>query len=351
LVVDDNADLRSYLTDLLLPRYEVSAAADGLAALEAIRDRSPDLVVSDVMMPRLDGVGLVKALRADPKTVNLPVILLSARAGEEAAVQGTDSGSDDYLVKPFSARELLSRVATHLELARLRREWVVELERANRELDAFSYSVSHDLRAPLRAIDGFARALLGNHAGAFDDTASHYLDRIVSGAGRMATLIEALLHLARISRASITKGEVDLSTLAAEAVADLRTADPERNVTVEIEPGLVARGDRGLLGVVLSNLIGNAWKFTARIPRGRIEIGRHLGEPHAVVVRDNGAGFDMAYADRLFAPFQRFHDPNEFAGTGIGLATVQRVISRHGGRIWAEASPDWGAAFYFTLPP
>jgi len=351
LVVDDNADLRGYLTGLLSARYDVSVATDGQAALEAIRARRPDLVVSDVMMPRLDGIGLVQALRADPATLDLPVILLSARAGEDASVQGIDSGSDDYLVKPFSARELLARVGTHLQLARMRRELTGELERANRELDAFSYSVSHDLRAPLRAIDGFARALLRNHAAALDEGGRHYLDRIVSGVGRMSTLIDALLELARISRAAVSKTNVDLSALAGEVAADLRAAQPDRAVTVDIEPGLVARGDHRLLSVVLVNLIGNAWKFTARTAAARIEVARHFGEPHAFSVRDNGAGFDMAYAGRLFAPFQRFHAGSEFAGTGIGLATVQRVVTRHGGRIWAEAAPDRGAAFFFTLPP
>ena len=351
VVVDDNADLRTYLTGLLSPHYEVTAVGDGVEALAAIRARPPDLVVSDVMMPRLDGVGLVQALRADPATVSLPVILLSARAGEEAAVQGIDSGSDDYLVKPFSARELLARVRTHVELARLRRKWVTELERANRELDAFSYSVSHDLRAPLRAIDGFTSVLVTDHAAALNDEARGYLERVRRAVERMSGLIEALLELARISRATLTKGEVDLSALAGEVVADLRLAHPDREVIVDVAPGLRARGDRRLLTVVLVNLIGNAWKFTGRTPAARIEVARHADEAHAFVVRDNGAGFDMAHAARLFGPFQRFHQATEFAGTGVGLATVQRVVSRHGGRIWAESIPGCGAAFFFTLPP
>lgn len=351
LVVDDNADLRTYLTELLSPHYEVAAVGDGVDALAAIRNLPPDIVVSDVMMPRLDGAGLVQALRADPATVSLPVILLSARAGEEAAVQGIDSGADDYLVKPFSARELLARVRTHVELARMRRKWVAELEQANRELDAFSYSVSHDLRAPLRAIDGFTQALAESHAAALNDEARGYLDRVRKGVERMSALIEGLLELARLSRAALTKSDVDLSTLAAEVVSDLRLAHPERQVTVDIEPGLTARGDRRLLNVVLVNLLGNAWKFTARTPAARIEVARHPHEPHAFVVRDNGAGFDMPRATRLFTPFQRFHLATEFAGTGVGLATVQRVVTRHGGRIWAESAPERGAAFLFTLPP
>jgi len=351
LVVDDNADLRTYLTELLSSVYDVSTAGDGVEALEAIRARRPDIVVSDVMMPRLDGAGLVRALREEPATVSLPVILLSARAGEEAAVEGIDAGSDDYLVKPFSARELLARVRTHVELARLRRQWVDELERANRELDAFSYSVSHDLRAPLRAIDGFTRKVVADHAAALDGEARGYLERVTKAVARMSALIEALLELARISRATLKKDDVDLSALAADVVADLRAAHPERAVTFAVAPALTARGDRRLLSVVLVNLLGNAWKFTGHTDGPRIEFARHPAEPHGFVVRDNGAGFDAAHAARLFAPFQRFHQASEFAGTGVGLATVQRVVNRHGGRIWAESAPGQGAAFFFTLPP
>jgi signal transduction histidine kinase len=350
LVVDDNADLRTYLTGLLDGRYEVTAVGDGMAALEAIHRRRPDLVVSDVVMPRLDGVGLVRALRADPETVSLPIILLSARAGEEAAVAGIDSGSDDYLIKPFSARELLARVRTHLELARLRRSWIAELERANRELDAFSYSVSHDLRAPLRAIDGFSRALVEDCAPNLGAEGLGYLDRIVKAVGRMSALIDALLELGRISRAELHKTDVDLSALASEVADDLRRANPTDRVDVEIAPNLRARGDRRLLTVVLVNLLGNAWKFSSRHPEARISIASQPGAASTFVVRDNGAGFDRANAKRMFTPFQRFHDAREFAGTGIGLATVHRVVSRHGGRVWAESAVGQGAAFFFTLP-
>ena len=350
LVVDDNADLRTYLKELLSPHYDVTTAGDGVQALDSIRAHRPDIVISDVMMPRLDGAGLVRVLRGDPGTVSLPIILLSARAGEEAAVQGLDAGCDDYLAKPFSARELLARVHTHVELARMRREWVSELERANRELDAFSYSVSHDLRAPLRAIDGFTRKVVVDHATALDQDARGYLDRVRKAVARMTALIDALLELSRISRANLTKDDVDLSALAAEVAADLRAANPERDVTVDIAPDLTARGDRRLLSVVLVNLIGNAWKFTGRTDGAHIEVAHPADRPQTFVVRDNGAGFDAAHAARLFAPFQRFHQANDFAGTGVGLATVQRVVTRHGGRIWAESAPGAGASFYFTLP-
>jgi signal transduction histidine kinase len=350
LVVDDNPDLRSYLSALLTPGYDVELANHGLDALAAVAARMPDLVVSDVMMPGLDGFGLLRELRRRPETSSLPVVLLSARAGEESAIEGLHAGADDYLVKPFSARELLARVRTHVELARKRREWITQLETANRELDAFSYSVSHDLRAPLRTVDGFSRALAEDCADLLDPRARDYIERISAAVKRMNDLIEDLLELARISRASFDADVVDLSALAEEVVAELRRAQPTREVEVVIAPGLLARGDRRLLSVVFVNLLSNAWKFTAKRAQARIEFGRHAVDPPTFYVRDNGAGFEMAYARRLFAPFQRLHSPSEFEGTGVGLATVQRVLSRHQGRIWVEAAVGQGATFFFTLP-
>jgi signal transduction histidine kinase len=366
LVVDDNADLRRYIADLLAPAYEVRTAVDGVSALEEIKKEVPELVVSDVMMPRLDGFGLLRALRSRPETALLPVILLSARAGEESAVEGLDAGSDDYLIKPFSARELLARVGTHVKLARSRRQWIEELSRANRELDAFSYSVSHDLRAPLRAIDGFSRALSRDIGGVVDESAQHYLERIEKSVGRMGELIDALLELARISRLPLMRKSLDLAQMAREVLDDLRTQQPKRQVEVRVGADLKATGDERLLRVVLVNLLGNAFKFTSHTDPAVIEIGTMLPSflplsevtprdlsPNETVyfVRDNGAGFDMAYATRLFAPFQRLHGQKEFEGTGVGLATVRRVISRHHGKLWAHASLGQGATFFFTLAP
>ncbi len=351
LVVDDNPVLRGYIAGLLEPTYHVSTAIDGQAALEAGGGAMPDLVVSDVMMPRLDGFGLLRALRGSPATASLPVILLSARAGEESTVKGLDSGCDDYLVKPFSARELLARVRTHVELARTRRSFIEQLERANRELEAFSYSVSHDLRSPLRAIEGFSRALLEDCAPRLDDAGLEYVERICRNVQRMNVLIDALLGLSRVSRAPLSKDVVDLSALATSVVEELRRAHPAAMVAVDIAGGLQCRGDASLLRVVLVNLLGNAWKYTSRTAHPRIELGRDAAQPSTFFVRDNGAGFDMTYASRLFGAFQRLHSDREFEGTGVGLATVHRVIARHGGKVWAEAAVGKGATFFFSLPP
>ncbi len=230
-------------------------------------------------------------------------------------------------------------------------EATAKLLAVNKELESFSYSVSHDLRAPLRGMQGFSELLLKDYGPRLDDRARDYLNRIRAAGLRMGQLIDDLLRLSRISTAALEREQVDLTELARQVGGELRQQDPERDVTFAIAEGLCARGDRRLLEVVLENLLGNAWKFTGSHPSARIEVGRAAcdGQP-AFYVRDDGAGFDMAYAANLFGPFQRLHRSDEFEGSGIGLATVQRIIRRHGGEVWAESAPECGATFYFTLP-
>ena len=230
------------------------------------------------------------------------------------------------------------------------RRHTAQLEAANAELDAFAYSVSHDLRAPLRGIDGFSQALLEDYADRLDVTGKEYLARVRSASQRMATLIDDLLNLSRVTRHQMHVAAVDLSALARGIAADLQKGDPERRAEFIIAPGLQVQADPGLMRVVLQNLLDNAWKFTGKRPTARIEVGNATqdGRP-AYFVRDNGAGFDMTYVHKLFGAFQRLHGAQEFDGTGVGLATVQRVIHRHGGRVWAEGAVDGGATFYFTL--
>ena len=227
-----------------------------------------------------------------------------------------------------------------------------ELEAANQELKAFSYSVSHDLRAPLRAIDGFSRALLEDYAELIDATGKNYLQRVRSSAQHMGTLIDDMLKLARVTQAPLQPETVDLGSMAEAVVAQLRRQDPSRDVRVDIAPGMQAVGDPGLLQAMLENLLGNAWKYTGRTAAAQIVFDARQQNGETVFrVRDNGAGFDMQYADKLFGAFQRLHRRDDFEGTGVGLATVRRIVHRHGGRIWAEAEPDRGARFYFTLEP
>jgi len=224
------------------------------------------------------------------------------------------------------------------------------VEAANLELEAFSYSVAHDLRSPLRAIDGFSQALLEDYGPKLEGDGRDYLQRVRASAQHMAELIDDLLTLSRVTRAEMRRERVDVSDLARTIMARLQTVAPERRVEVVIPDGLAGSGDPGLLGVVLENLLGNAWKFTSKRKEARIEVGAtHQDGAKAFFVRDDGAGFDMAYASRLFGVFQRLHHVNEFEGTGIGLATVQRIVKRHGGRVWATGEIDRGATFYFTL--
>jgi light-regulated signal transduction histidine kinase (bacteriophytochrome) len=231
----------------------------------------------------------------------------------------------------------------------LRQKWARKLEEANRELEAFSYSVSHDLRAPIRSIEGFSKALFEEYGEGLEAEGRDYLDRIRAATRRMSQLIDDLLGLSRINRAPLQRQQMDISNLAQKIISEIRERQGERAVSINIERGLTAEVDPGLQAL-LENLLGNAWKFTAKRPQGRIDVGQEQhGEEIVFFVRDNGAGFDMAYAKMLFSPFQRFDSEAEFEGTGIGLATVQRIVSRHGGRVWADAAADRGATFFFTL--
>lgn len=223
-------------------------------------------------------------------------------------------------------------------------------EAANRELEAFSYSVAHDLRAPLRSIDGFSQALLEDCADRLDEEGKVYLGYVRESAQQMAQLIDDLLSLSRVTRAELHRSRVDLAAIARAALAHLQRDQTDRTVDLVIPGEMAVLGDAGLLKVVLENLLGNAWKFTRKCSRARIEFGRMPQEGQPVYfIRDNGAGFDMAYAEKLFAVFQRLHRVSEFEGTGIGLAIVLRIIRRHGGRVWAEGEVGSGATFYFTL--
>jgi PAS domain S-box-containing protein len=231
----------------------------------------------------------------------------------------------------------------------LRRK-TVELEVLNKELEAFSYSVSHDLRAPLRSIDGFSKALLDDYIEVLDAEGRDYLQRVRKATKRMAEIIDELLALSRVTRTEMHREKVDLSKMVQEVLTELQESQPERQVDLIVAPELVADGDPRLLNLVFDNLLGNAWKFTGNKSNAKIEFGvTWKGIDRVFFVRDNGAGFNMEYANKLFGAFQRLHSPEEFPGVGVGLATVKRIINRHGGRVWAEAEVGKGATFYFTL--
>jgi PAS domain S-box-containing protein len=609
IIADDNADMRHYLAQLLSERYNVQTVPDGQVALTAARERHPDLVLSDVMMPILDGFGLVRELRADTELKTIPIILLSARAGEESRVEGLQQGADDYLIKPFSARELIARVGAHLEMARTRREaaeqirqseerlrvtyehapvgiceidlegrfinvnprfcditgysreellhkkfqditypddlqadedkylrpqaeklpfhtmekryihkdghtvWILltravvrddqgrpsfeikiiqdiserkraeeelreseerfralfeniqdtviltdpsdegrilsankaacrmfgypeeeflqlnrkamfssdeihleealktregegqtfstlaykrkdgstffgelisaqfndkdrkkravstirditerqkaedelrryaeQLTAANKELESFSYSVSHDLRAPVRTMISFSNILMEDFADKLDKEVIDYLVRIKKSGEKMNELIDDMLSLSKITRQDMDYRDVDVSALANSILNEFKETNPDRTISISISADLHVRADEKLLKLALQNLLRNAWKFTCKVQEPRIEFGSFEKDGQQVYyIKDNGAGFDMKHAAKLFEPFKRLHSESEFSGTGIGLAIVDRVFRRHGGKVWAEGEPGMGATFFFTL--
>jgi light-regulated signal transduction histidine kinase (bacteriophytochrome) len=379
MVVDDDPSYLEALEDVLLAAgYDVVTAGSGEKALARLPEERVDGILLDMRMPGLSGRETCQKIRATQGLHDVPILLLTALDDRRSLIEGLEAGADDYLAKNSPFEVLHARLRAQMrrrqmeeqtlrlreemlgaqleaaearaaqELAETRAALVDELERKNRELEAFSYSVSHDLRAPLRTIDGFSQALAEDYGPSLDDRARDYIGRVRAGAQRMSSLIDDLLRLSRVSRAELRRRPVDLSSTARTVVAELRQADPERDVTVSIPDNLMVEADANLLRVLLENLIGNAWKFTTRVA-ARIEVGR--GPDGAFFVRDNGAGFDMTYVDRLFAPFQRLHTEEDFPGTGIGLATARRIVDRHGGRIWADGTPGGGATISFTLPP
>jgi signal transduction histidine kinase len=263
-------------------------------------------------------------------------------------LQAAKQGAEREAAERRRIEEEVKRLNTELELRV--RERTAQLEYTNGELEAFCYTVSHDLRAPLRAIDGFSQALLEDFPRDVPEEAQRYLGRIRSATQRMGQLIEDLLNLSRVSRIELARREIDVGEIARQVATDLHVRNPARAVEIVVWDDLPASADPRLLRAALENLMGNAWKFTGKTERPRVEVGalRENGRS-TFFVKDNGAGFDMAYASKLFGAFQRLHSEREYAGTGIGLATVQRIVHRHGGRIWAEAKPGKGAVFFFTL--
>ena len=376
LLVDDQpANLLALEAMLQGLGQNLMQAQSGREALKWLLTHDFAVILLDVKMPEMDGFETAQLIRQRERSRHTPILFLTAADSAEAqAVRGYEVGAVDYLVKPVVPEFVRSKVAVFvelakktellrrqaellarseqaaLELAETRAELVRDLEHKNRELESFSYAVSHDLRAPLRRIGSFSRAVLDTHSDRLDEAGRRYLTRVREASEQMSQLIDDVLYLSRVTRAELREQEVDLSELATMTLGRLQEADPGRSVEVKVRPGVVVDGDARLLRIAMENLLENAWKFTARQAEPRIEFGVSTisGEP-TYFIRDNGAGFDMTYAGRLFGPFQRLHPQHEFPGSGIGLATVQRIIHRHGGRVWAEGLVGQGATFQFTL--
>lgn len=380
LVVEDESGMRTTLVaNLEEAGYRVTACNREKDATEYVQRDAPDVVIADLRLPDGSGLEILESLKEFKPEASF--ILVTGYASLETAVAALNQGAYAYITKPFNMDEVHATIRNAIrqqrlllenqrlvenlqltnknladEVAERKRteealaERTVALEAANEELEAFSYSVSHDLRAPLRSIDGFSQALLEDYVNKLDEQGKDYLTRIRSASQRMGQLIDDLLNLSHVTRTEMHQEPVNLSALAKSIAAELKLRDPDRHVAFAIQQGLKAEGDLRLLRVVLENLFGNSWKFTSKHSRARIEFGVMRQENNPVFfVRDDGAGFDIAFQAKLFGPFQRLHTQREFKGTGIGLATVQRIIRRHGGRIWAEGEVEKGATFYFTL--
>ncbi len=418
LIVDDKPE-NLYLLRVLLGSkgYEVTEASNGKEALERARETPPGLIISDILMPVMDGFALCRAWKEDARLTPIPFIFYTATYTEPKDEKFALSlGADRFLVKPQEGSILLGEVESALltgglagkrshhatatspevraevseqdfyrqynarlvnkledkleEIAQKNRALAAreqslceantrleervaqrtrELEAANEELEAFNYSVSHDLRAPLRRVEGFSQALQEECAGQLSGQGQDHLRRIGKAVGYMGELIDGMLELSRLNHGELLREIVSLSAMAEAVSAKLREAEPAREVSLCIQSNIVVTGDRRLLGIILDNLLGNAWKFTAKTAQARIEFGVTEQDGETIYyVADNGAGFDMAYAGKLFKAFQRLHFAQEFPGIGIGLASVARCIRRLGGRVWVESEPEKGATFYFS---
>jgi signal transduction histidine kinase len=390
--------------------YGVSVAANGLEALAAARALKPALIVTDVVMPDMDGYQLCMAVKADPRLHDVPVMMVTSLDQIDDIVMALESGADNFIRKPFDPQALLARmefllanrklragskgqagIEIHLggrrHLITARREQIldllfssyeeavhaneelrerqrevqslnlqlaaraVELEQALERLRAFSHTVSHDLRSPLAAIAGICSMLAHKYGERLDATGLRYLDAIQGESRRMMRTVEDVLYLASIERAQVQRSWVDLAAIARETVQALREVEPERVVQFDCAASAPACCDERLVRIALANLLGNAWKFTGRTAGARIAFSAQPAPDGRTeyLVADNGAGFDMAGAGRLFKAFERLHRDDEFQGFGVGLATVHRIVMLHGGRIRAEAAPGQGARFFFTL--
>jgi two-component system NtrC family sensor kinase len=380
LAVDDSETYLQQVAEALrADGYEMVLARSGEEALQLLAVQPVDCILLDVVMPGIGGQDTCRRIKSVPVTRDIPIVMLTAVDDRAAMIQGLGAGADDYIAKSSDFEVLRARVLAQIrrkqfedenrlirehllraeleaveartarEIAESRAALVEQLKSKNEELEAFSYSVAHDLRAPLRSIDGFGLILLEDYADKLDEDGKQYLNYVRESAQQMARLIDDLLALARVARRELQRVPIDLGAIARSVAARLAQSSAERRVELVVADELRTDGDDGLLTIAFENLLGNAWKFTRDCAEPRIEVGAFDDEQRTYFVRDNGAGFDMAYASKLFGMFQRLHSAAEFEGTGIGLATVQRIVRRHGGRIWAEGAVGRGATFFFTL--
>jgi signal transduction histidine kinase len=366
LIVDDDSTKRFALKAILAPLGEnLVEASSGADSLRQLLRQEFAVILLDVRMPVMDGFETAQLIRQRPRSELTPIIFVTALDQAETDMgRGYDLGAVDFVFVPVVPAILRAKVTVFAELYRaqqeLRRyrsrlETLVEerttaLTAINRELEAFSYSVSHDLRAPLLAFDGLSRTMLDDYGDQLDEQAKDNLIRMRGASQRMTAVFDGLQSLFRLTSGEVHREQIDITALANEVVQEMTAVNTGRSVKVEIAQGMTASGDRRLVRILLANLLSNAWKFTSAKRSPRVEIGTEMVDGESrIFVRDNGVGFDMIYAHRLFGAFQRLHSQSDFPGAGIGLATARRIVNRHGGRIWAEGAAGEGATFYFVI--
>lgn len=359
LICEDNDELSQYITSLLCEWCQIKRAKDGEEGLELVRSWSPDLVLTDLMMPKKDGIAVCKAIKSNPETSHIIVILLTALTHRDGMMKGWEAKTDEYLFKPFHPEELITRVRSFFSIISEKKKIaeIIELknkqlEDSNKELEAFGYSISHDLRAPLRSIDGYTKILQEEHEKELSDAGKKILATVLANTKRMGRLIDDLLAFSHLSKQQMTKAPINMDALVKEIIDELASERIEaRTIEFEVQSLADTNGDITMLKQVWINLISNAIKYSSKKEKAIIQItsSRENGN-NIYAVKDNGAGFDMKYYNKLFGVFQRLHKTTEFDGTGVGLAIVDRIVSKHDGKVWAEARVNAGATFFFSLP-
>lgn len=376
LIVDDKqANIFALEQMLSHPGRNLISASNGNDALRVALNQELDLIILDVQMPGMDGFEVAQILKSNRRTKATPIIFVTAEMKDQKyAIKGIEEGAIDYLYKPLNPELTEAKVSVLLQLQRQRKELVeknmalenaqkeikqlyldlqrnnAQLELTNKELESFSYSVSHDLRAPLRSINGYAQIISDEYAGQFGEEAKRLFGIIQKNALKMGTLIDDLLAFSRMGRKELVRLPVDMNRLVESVIADLVQATGSQ-AQIKVHPLLPAYGDPSLLSHVYSNLVSNAIKYSLKKANPEVEIGSYeQDDDHVYYIKDNGAGFDMNYVHKLFGVFQRLHTQDEFEGTGVGLAIVQRIVVKHGGKVWAEGKTGEGATFYFSLP-
>jgi two-component system, sensor histidine kinase and response regulator len=363
VVVDDEvAHMRALCDTLGFEGYQVTGFDSPSEALRALSEHECDLLLTDLKMPEMDGIELIRAARA--VNPDIAGVIMTGHGTIDTAVSALQTGALDYVLKPFRLNVILPVIARALDIRNLRienaslqrreREQAEELAAAYHDLESFSYSISHDLRSPLRAIRGMTEIYIEEYGVAGPIGGRQRLDQVIGNAERMDQMIEGLLRFCQVTRSAPSRQRIDVNAIVNRVVEDIQVTEAQRRVDVRIAALPECEGEPSLIEQVLGNLVSNAFKFTRGRPDAVVEIGTHRvttveREEDVYFVRDNGAGFDMKYADKLFGVFQRLHTQEQFPGTGVGLSIVKRILERHGGRIWTESTPDQGATFFFVV--